>query len=211
MKQQTQNTGIGYYQKQKAFYAQRVILTILSDGQWHQYKVLKQKAKLSSRTLVKHLDQMKNVNLIEKKTDNESGKYPVPVLYRAQPETVEYIQESLFIENIRQKIEPALMESKDPLMLLELIHSASQLAFIKIINELKNRKNMSDFELDYLEELFMHMPYTFFTRSLVGASKKIVDELDFDKLVIAQVKRQKETAEYVLKKLAEKGIIKEKE
>ena len=54
-------------------------------------------------------------------------------------------------------------------------------------------------ELQYLEQLFLYMPYNFFMASLIEASRKIIDELDFDKLVVSQAKRQKEIAELLIK------------
>ena len=58
-------------------------------------------------------------------------------------------------------------------------------------------------ELHYLESLFMETPYKFSVLELVEASRKIIDELDFDQLTVAQIKRQKELAEFQLKRLDE--------
>jgi hypothetical protein len=201
----SQNDGIGKYQAEKAYYAERSIFKALSDGQWHRNMELKETTKLSSRTLDKHLDKMIKLQMIEKKKDVESGKYPVPVFFKATPELTEYIRTTLFVEESRQRIEPALMETKDPLMVLEVIHHGSQLGLIKILTELKNRKNMTYSELYYLEELFMVMPYNFFVHSLLEASRKILDEVDFDQLILRQIKRQKEIAEMLFKQFIEKA------
>ncbi len=199
--------GMGEYQREKAFFAQRSILKAFSDGQWHRNKELRETTKLSSRTLSKHLENLTQLQMIERKEDMESGKYPVPVLYKATFAALEYIKTSIFIEESSKNIEPALMETRDPLAVLEIIHMASELGLVKILTELKEHKDMPVAVVQYLEVLFMEMPYKFFVLKLVDASRKIIDELDFDKLSIEQVKRQKEMAEFQLKRLSELGLL----
>ena len=53
---------------------------------------LKEKTSLSSRTLAKHLNRMTNLQIIERKKDVRSKKYPVPVLYKATHELLTYLE-----------------------------------------------------------------------------------------------------------------------
>ena len=203
------STGIGSYQTQKAFLAQYSILKALSDGRWHRNMELKKETKLSSRTLAKHLKKLESLKLIDRHEDDESGKYPIPVLYQATTDLIEFARTIRFVEETRNLIESALMESKDPLWLLEGIHAYSQVSFIQILNELKEKRNMSKDELEYIEQLYLQTPYTFLMNSLIKASRKIIDEIDFDKLLVSQVKRQKIIAEMQLKFFSEFDVDKQ--
>jgi DNA-binding transcriptional ArsR family regulator len=73
--------GIGRYQKDLAWDSEKQILNVLSDGKWHRYQEIQQAARLSSRTLSKHLKRLEK-GLVEKHIDLQSGEYPYPVYYR---------------------------------------------------------------------------------------------------------------------------------
>lgn len=199
------DVGLGSYQREKSYFAQRAIFKALYDGQWHRNMELKEKTNLSSRTLSKHLDRMLKLQLIERKVDNESGKYPIPVLYQAQPELINYVKSSMLREEFSQKVDAMLEETKDPLMILEVIHTYSQTAFLKLMEEIKNNKKMTPEEIEFFEENFIWANYKHFTFDLINATKKMVNELDFNKLLVAQAKRGKEISEELIKGYDEAG------
>jgi len=151
---------------------------------------LKEKTKLSSRTLTKHLNQMTNLRIIEKKTDVESGKYPVPVLYKAKPNLVTYVKASMARREAANLFEPALNETKDPLMILDGIHVSSQLYFIDILQRIQEHKNMTNEEIYFFEEIFLWANYKQYTSKLIQASRKIINDLNITQLLIDQAKRQ---------------------
>jgi hypothetical protein len=160
---------------------------------------LKEKTKLSSRTLVKHLNQMVKLRVIEKKTDVESGKYPHPVLYKAEPELTTYIKASLSREETANLLEPALNETKDPLILLEAIHVSSQLYFIELLTQIQQNKIVTNEEINFFAECFLWANYKQYTSKLIEASRKIINDLNITQSLINQAKRQIRISETVLK------------
>ena len=200
MKSRNQDIGMGNYQREKAYYSQKTIFKILSDEKWHRNMELKTKSKLSPRTLAKHLQRLMELKLIERKEDVESGEYPVPVFYKAVPELIEYIDASVIRDEFSENVVPMLEEEKDPLSILEIIHDASQLGFIKILEEIRENKKMTYNELLYLEEIYLWAFYRHCTMKLIEATSKIIDEIDIDKLLVSQAKRQKQISELLLKR-----------
>lgn len=195
--------GLGIYQKEKSYQAQKVLFNVLFDGLWHRNMELREKTQLSSRTLSKHLDRLIKLQLIERKIDDESGKYPVPVLYKAQPELMNHIKSSKLREEFSQSIDAMLEETKDPLIILEVIHDYSQIAFLELMKEIKNNKQITSLEIDFFEEIFLWANYKHFMFKLIEASAKRIDEFDFDKLLVAKAKRGKEISELLIKRFDE--------
>jgi len=74
--------GKGEYQALLEHHSRQKIFEVLSDGEWHRYEEIKKHTRLSSATLAKHLKALEKLQLIEKKIDLKSGKYPYPVYYR---------------------------------------------------------------------------------------------------------------------------------
>lgn len=190
---------MGKYQTDKAYNAKWSILKALSDGQWHRNMELKEKTKLSSRTLAKHLSHMTNLQYIERKTDTKSRKYPIPVLYKATPELVTYVKTTISREEISNMFESALDESKDPLTLLEGIHAASQASFIELLTLIQQNKIVTNEQINFYAECFLWADYKQFTFKLIEESRKIVNDLDFTQLLINQAKRQITVFKTVLK------------
>ena len=176
---------------EKEYYARRAIFKALSDEQWHRNMELKATTKLSSRTLAKHLDKMVEQQMIEKKTDMESGKYPHPVLYKAVPQTIYYIRFSMFREEFSKNIDAILKETKDPLLILDMIHNWYQLIFLKILGGIRENKNMTFEERDWHEEVILFPIYRDCTFALIEATTKIISEIDISQLLMLQAKRQK--------------------
>jgi len=190
MKNHKQNIGIGNWHKDKAYKSKMLILKTLSDGQWHRNMELKQKTELSSRTLAKHLNHMTNIQIIERKEDIESRKYPVPVLYKATPEFTTYVKARIAREEITNKLEPALNITKDPLLLLDTIHVASQLGFIQLLKQIQQNNITTDKQINFFAECFLWGDYKQFTHKLINASRKIIKDLNIHQLLIDQAKRQ---------------------
>jgi len=160
---------------------------------------LKEKTKLSSRTLAKHLNQMTNIQIVEKKSDVESGKYPVPVLYKATPELTTYVKASITREEFANDLESLLDESKDPLILLDAIHDSSQLGFIELLTQIQQNKIVTIEQINFFAECFIWANYIQFTSKLIEASRKIIYDLNITQLLINQAKRQIIIYETVLK------------
>ena len=151
---------------------------------------LKEKTKLSSRTLAKHLNQMTNLQIIERKTDVESGKYPYPVSYKAEPGLITYVKASITREEVANGLEPALNETKDPLAVLELIHASSQLYFIDLLQRIQQNKNITNEEIYFFAECFLWANYKQYTSKLIEASRKIINDINITQSLINQAKRQ---------------------
>jgi DNA-binding HxlR family transcriptional regulator len=184
-----QNTGIGNWQIDQANKAKWSILKALSDGQWHRNMELKEKTRLSSRTLAKRLNEMTELQIIEKQTDIESKKYPVPVLYKATPTILMYTTARIARDEIANRIEPALDQSKDPLAVLEAIHTSSKLYFLDLLTIIKENKKITDKQIHFYEECFLWTPYKQYTSRLIQASRKIIDDLNIEQSLINQAKR----------------------
>lgn len=73
--------GKGERQEKEAHEKRKLILDVLSDGEWHRHKEILEKTRLSPTTLSKHLKELEK-GLVEKRIDIESGEYPYPVYYR---------------------------------------------------------------------------------------------------------------------------------
>jgi hypothetical protein len=206
-KEQTDN-GMGIYQRQKSLATKRLIFKALSDKQWHRNMELKATTKLTSRTLAKHLGQMTITGIIERKEDTESGKYPVPILYKASQPLIDYITSLNIRETFSKNVEDMIDETKDPLFILEMIHANSQVWFLQILREMQARKDMKALEINFLEETFLFETYETMIRNLIIATDKIIDKIDFDQILVSQAKRQKILSEMIIKHFEEMGLIK---
>jgi hypothetical protein len=211
VKQKSQDDiGIGSYHKNKAHESRQAIYKVLADGQWHRNMELKKATGLSSRTLAKHLEKVTKLMYVERKEDVKSGQYPVPVFYKANDQFLnDYIKPNQMRKKFSDDIYKMLDESKDPLMILDMIHDFSILDFIKILKEIQIKKKISWEEIDFLEEAFLWYNYKYFTMYLIAATRKIIDKIDIDQLLISQAKRQKEIWNMVMKRYRELGLIKE--
>jgi DNA-binding transcriptional ArsR family regulator len=192
MEKDIENNGMGDYQKEKMFLAQRSIYKALADGQAHRNKELRDITKLSPRTLSKHLDKLEKLGLILKETDTQSGKYPFPVFYKASEVLQMYMKSSLLREDFAQKVDAMLEETKDPLMILEVIHDYSQLAFIHILKEIQSKRALDFDYRQFLEDNFLWSNYRLFTMKLIEVSLKIADTINIDQLLISQASRLRE-------------------
>jgi len=199
MKNRKQNTGMGNWHADKAFNATLPILIILSDDQWHRNMELKEKTKLSSRTLAKHLNQMINLKIIERKEDVESGKYPVPVLYKAHPELTIMVKAFIAREYLTNQLEPVLDEVKDSLMVLDAIHDGSQATFLGLLEIIQQDKDITNEEINFYAECFLWAHYRQFTSKLIEISRKMINDFDITQSLINQAKRRIKISQMLLK------------
>ena len=160
---------------------------------------LKERTGLSSRTLAKHLNHMTIIQIIERKEDIESGKYPVPVLYKATPELTTYVKASISREKIANGFEGALNECKDPLFLLDGIHASSQLYFLTLLAEIQQNNITTNEQINFFAKCFLWDNYKKFMQKLIDASRKIIDDLNITQLLIEQAKRLTTVYEEALK------------
>lgn len=153
-------------------YNQQLILLALSDGQWHRNMELKEKTKLSPRTLSKHLHELeKELHWIERKEDTQSGEYPHPVLYKATDTTIKYVALMKTTFEYADNIETMLKETKDPFPILDDILRVSKIYFIQILAGIQY-KMMTWKQIDYATSLFLHSPYEIYTTTLIEAVTK---------------------------------------
>jgi hypothetical protein len=90
-------------------------------------------------------------------------------------------------------------ETKDPLMIYDMVNQFCQIFFIQILKEIQDNKKIDYVELEYLEENFLWYNYKYFTTYLIAASFKIIDKINIDQLLVEQAMRQKEIFEQALK------------
>lgn len=158
---------------------------------------LKEKTKLSSRTLAKHLSQMTKIRIIEKKTV-KNGEYPFPVLYKAESDLVVYVRANITRIWFANQIEAMLDETKDPLLILETIHAISQEGFIELLKIIQQDKSITNEKIYFFGECFLWTNYKKFISKLIEASRKIINNLNITQLLINQAKRQIKIYETIL-------------
>ena len=156
-------------------YSQNLILIALSDGQWHRIKELKEKIKLSPRTLYKRLNELEQeLNWIERKEDTENGEYPYPVLYRA---TESILSIAILIKTVHynaDNIERDLKENKDPLQILERLHKLNLYYFTLLLETIQEDKCMPQKHIDAMANLTIYDPYKIYVSNLIAAFAKNV-------------------------------------
>jgi len=192
-------------------YNQQLILMALLDGQWHRNMELKEKTKLTARTLSKHLDELEEeLHWIEKKKDTESGKYPYPVLYKANPTTIKHTKFVMSIHEYADNIETTLKETKDPFLMLDNFHMLNQLTFTLILMAVQSNKYMTWKQIDYATSFFLFSPYEIYTQNLVTAITKAIQSgarFDVKQLLVSQAKRRRVIPEEIIKPYDELGIL----
>ena len=156
-------------------YHQQRILIALSDGQWHRNKELKDKTKLTPRTLSKHLNELeKELHWIERREDTESGEYPHPVLYKATHSIASCGRYIKTIIDNADEIETDLTETKDPLQLLKEFHEINLYYFTLILEKIQESKSKNLKELDSIMKFVYYSPYEIYTKQIITAFTKAV-------------------------------------
>jgi DNA-binding HxlR family transcriptional regulator len=171
--------------KQKQ-YNQQLVLLALIDGQWHRNKELKEKTKLTARTLSKHLNELeKEFRWIERKEDTESGEYPHPVLYRATDSAVSWTHYMKLVFDNADDIEADLKKAKDPLRILEELHEVNEYYFTLLLETIQEEKTASLKWLDSFMSFIFYSPYEIYTKEIVRAFTEDVrfgEQFNIDKL-----------------------------
>lgn len=184
---------------EKEYNARWLIINALSDGKWHRRMKLKKETGLSSSTLAKHLKDMEKFKVIEKKKDDESGKYPCPVFFKAKPALIEWIIESNTIEYNANESILELNATKDYEKILEKIHIWSEVQFAELLRYTKQNKNATKDEINFLAECFLWADYKKSTSKLIEASRKIINDLKITQYFNKPLQRQTEGHKEVLK------------
>jgi hypothetical protein len=188
--------------KDEFYESQRKIWKALSDGEWHRTTNLKKTTKLSPRTLHKHLKQMVESTTILRKQDLESGKYPIPVLYKGHPELLEWLELSNMRERFKNNIDAWLKEfNNNPMLVLDAIHLWNEIMFVRLLEQIQENKHMTYEELFNRAELELWINFKYFTEKLLVATTKIIDEINIEQLQIEQIRRQKEETEENYKRM----------
>lgn len=174
--------GMGRHQLDRIAEARKTVLMLLADGDWHQYGELREKSRLSSATLSKHLKQLKDI--VEKKLDTESGKYPYPVHYRAKPEYLPVLEVVSITEHEKHEIEKIILDSnKTPLDVLDQINIKNNGSLLMALKLYKDNKDASPEFMNLMLELFVWQPYKVLTSFLIEESKKIIEKIDIENLI----------------------------
>ncbi len=196
-----QHRGIGFYQMERDYEARNAIFEVLSDGQWHRIKELKEKTNISPTTLYNKLEALEELTLIERKEDIEKGKYAV--LYKAIPELLTLIRIRRLTKETNQALEQLLVETKDPLFILDTIHLFSQLGVLTVLKSLtllkKKNRNISWKLAEFFEETVIWYPYKSLTLNLITSSMKNIDDIDMKQLLTTQAERKNEESKMDVK------------
>ena len=159
------------------------ILRIISDGKPHQYSELKEKTKLNSPTLSKHLKRLTEKKILKKKIDTESGKYPYPVYYSANPAVAPIINIMLLTEHEMHEIERIISDPrKTPLDVLDQINRKNNALILSTLKHYKENKELPEDFVNFVLEIVVWRPYKLLTSHLIEASKTILDSIDIEEL-----------------------------
>ena len=193
--------GKGKYHTEKADKAFLAIMKVLSgreegmeykpklEGKEYRYKELKKKTGLNDPTLAKYLKPLINLKLVSKRVDLESGKYPYPAYYRAEPEFLTWIDAQISTKELSEQIEGVLLETKSPMFVLELINLQNYVSTSFTLQKLKEDKDIPEHKLGFLLELFAWEPFQVLTWNLIKACKKNIDVIDIDQIQIHQLEQ----------------------
>jgi DNA-binding transcriptional ArsR family regulator len=175
--------GMGKYQIEKAQKSIMAILRVISDEKPHQYSELKEKTKLNSPTLTKHLKRLTEMKILKKKIDIESGKYPYPVYYSTNPAVAPIITVMLLTEHEMHEIEKIILDpKKTPLDVLDQINRKNNALLLSALKHYKENKDLPQDFVDFVLEITVWHPYKVLTSHLIEESKKIVDNIDVEEL-----------------------------
>lgn len=182
--------------QQKTHYAKWDIFEALSDGQWHRNMELQATTKLNPFTLTKHLKQMTKDNIIDRKEDTESGKYPIPVLYKAPIELIDIVisnrSNKKFSEWIDEWVKNKMVQTiLDPLVILESINNITQVGFIQLLQEMQRDKKINASQITFLEEILITNNYNHAIKELITATWQIIDEININQMLVFQAIRLK--------------------
>lgn len=175
--------GIGKYQVKKAQKTIMIILRVLSDEKPHQYSELKEKTKLNSPTLSKHLKRLTKMKLLKRNIDLKSRKYPYPVYYTVTPATLLQLKIIFIAEHEMHEIEKIISDpKKTPLDVLDQINMKNNALILWTLKQYKENKDVPKEFINLVLEMAVWDPYMVLTSHLVEASKKMVENIDIEEL-----------------------------
>lgn len=155
------------------------ILKVLIDDQWHRYKEIREKAKVSNVTLSAHLKELKL--LLERKEDKKT--YPTQVSYKITPLLKIELMHIVTLKTAWKEIEENFfketdLNSIDLTSILESIDAITNLLLVTMIKSLElNKEFRENSELRYLFlETFVWESYKTLTWKLVEAYRKMIRE-----------------------------------
>jgi len=105
--------GMGKYQREKSNQAFLSIIKAISKKE-KRHMDIKKETGLNDPTLSKYLKPLLKLKLVKKRVDIESGKYPYPAYYKAEPELLTWVDAQVSTEELSKQIEPVLLETKNP-------------------------------------------------------------------------------------------------
>jgi predicted transcriptional regulator len=161
------------------------VLDVLSDEKEHRNKEIKKKTGLNDATLNKHLKYLyKEKKAIDRRQDNDSGKYPPPVYYKIKPITKAVLDVISTTEQEKHEIERIVLDSKKtPLDVLDQINEKNNNSILLALKIYKENKDVSPDFLDSMLTLFLYQPYATLTSFLIEQSQKIIEKIDVESLI----------------------------
>ena len=168
------------YQVEREWKSIMSILKVAEDGKEHRYKEIKAKTGLSDPTLTKLLNRFTELKIMKQRWDTNT--YPHASYYKPEKELVFYSKCAIRTENLSKLMEPALLETKDPFLILEWILIVTFRNMVQIVSRFKENKNMKPDVLNFVMDGYVWEPFKALTWKVLESSKKIIDEVDFNKL-----------------------------
>ena len=176
--------GRGKYQIENAEKALTSILGVLNDEKEHRYSDIKKETGLADPTVTKYLNQFKTQELIQKRVDTKSGKYPYPAYYKIKPITKAVLEVISTTKQEKHEIEQIILDpKKTPLDVLDQINIKNNASILLTLKLLKENKDISPELLNLILRLFVWQPYVTLTSFLIEKSKKIIDKIDVESLI----------------------------
>lgn len=172
--------GMGELQTKDKIHNRWKILNILRDGEWHQYKNIKEEAHLSAPILAKHLKELRR--FIEKKEGEEDNR---ETYYKANPTLMSAFFQMNLTNAEWEDIEEQFLKSKDLSFALEQLNITSNLNIIMALVNIKSKNfdigNPEVVQLFF--ETFVFSPYEVLVSRLVNASRKVIDGIDLNQIM----------------------------
>lgn len=161
--------------------ARNKIFMVLSDGKPHRIKELK--TVVSSRTLYGEKFLKTFEGFIERREDKESGEYPYPVYYRANPTLMSVFTQSNKIGLAWKKIEKQFLETKNFVSALEQINEETNRYMLIALSNFKRQNiDVTDPKIVRLFlDAFVWQGYEILTWRLIVRSMKFINDIDLEK------------------------------
>jgi DNA-binding HxlR family transcriptional regulator len=156
------------------------ILRVLKDGEWHQYREIKDMTHLNPNVLAEHLDKLKR--FIEKKEGEEDKREKY---YKANPTLMSALFQMDLTNAEWEDIEEQFLKSKDLSFALEQLNLTSNLNIIMALANIKSKNfdvgNPEVVQLFF--DTFVFSPYEILVSRLVEASGKVIDDIDLNQIM----------------------------